>query len=127
MKQSFKTLFILSAALAIGVLAGCGGKQEKKQVNVGDAPAKVYVAPGKLDKYYEFLSGGFSGQVSVYGLPSCRLLKVIPVFAKAKIGKIIKAEGKCKKFSKRCEGEVLSSLRAEKGIANAKATPATVA
>lgn len=81
MKQSFKTLFILSAALAIGVLAGCGGKQEKKQVNVGDAPAKVYVAPGKLDKYYEFLSGGFSGQVSVYGLPSCRLLKVIPVFA----------------------------------------------
>ncbi|MBP6402597.1 MAG: nitrous oxide reductase, partial [Bacteroidia bacterium] len=81
MKQPFKNLLLLSSVLALVVLAGCGGRQEKKQVNVGDAPQKVYVAPGKLDKYYEFLSGGFSGQVSVYGLPSCRLLKVIPVFA----------------------------------------------
>src|SRR5690606_14003411 len=28
-----------------------------------------------------FVSGGFSGQLSVYGLPSGRLLKVIPVFS----------------------------------------------
>ena len=66
MKQPFKNLLLLSSVLALVVLAGCGGRQEKKQVNVGDAPQKVYVAPGKLDKYYEFLSGGFSGQVSVY-------------------------------------------------------------
>jgi nitrous-oxide reductase len=45
-----------------------------------DAAERVYVAPGKHDKYYAFLSGGFSGQVSAYGLPSGRLLKVIPVF-----------------------------------------------
>src|SRR5688572_20262035 len=47
----------------------------------GDAAAKVYVAPGQYDEFYSFLSGGFSGQVAVYGLPSGRLLKVIPVFS----------------------------------------------
>ena len=37
--------------------------------------------PGKYDAYYNFVSGGFSGQMSVYGLPSGRLLRVIPVFS----------------------------------------------
>ena len=46
-----------------------------------DAAKKVYVEPGKFDEFYAFLSGGFSGQVSVYGLPSGRLLKILPVFA----------------------------------------------
>jgi len=39
------------------------------------------VAPGKHDELYSFLSGGFSGQISVYGIPSGRMLKVIPVFS----------------------------------------------
>ncbi|APU96311.1 nitrous oxide reductase [Sphingobacterium sp. B29] len=47
----------------------------------GDAAEKVYVAPGKYDEFYNFVSGGFSGQLSVYGLPSGRLLRVIPVFS----------------------------------------------
>ncbi|HVW60552.1 MAG TPA: Sec-dependent nitrous-oxide reductase [Puia sp.] len=46
-----------------------------------DAAQKVYVAPGKYDEFYDFVSGGFNGQVSVYGLPSGRLLKIIPVFS----------------------------------------------
>jgi len=46
-----------------------------------DAAKKVYVAPGKYDEIYAFLSGGFSGQIAVYGIPSGRLLKVIPVFS----------------------------------------------
>lgn len=46
-----------------------------------DAASKVYVAPGKYDEFYNFVSGGFNGQVSVYGLPSGRLLKLIPVFS----------------------------------------------
>ena len=49
--------------------------------NVGDAAARTYVAPGSYDEFYFFASGGFSGQVAVYGLPSGRLLKVIPVFS----------------------------------------------
>ncbi len=47
----------------------------------GNAASKVYVAPGKYDEFYNFVSGGFSGQMSVYGLPSGRLLRVIPVFS----------------------------------------------
>jgi nitrous-oxide reductase len=39
------------------------------------------VAPGKYDEFYNFVSGGFSGQMSVYGLPSGRLLKVVPIFS----------------------------------------------
>ncbi|MGZ3745114.1 MAG: Sec-dependent nitrous-oxide reductase, partial [Pseudobdellovibrionaceae bacterium] len=46
-----------------------------------NAAEKVYVAPGKHDEFYAFLSGGFSGQLAVYGLPSGRLLKVLPVFS----------------------------------------------
>ena len=46
-----------------------------------DAAAKAYVAPGQYDQFYNFVSGGFSGQMSVYGLPSGRLLRVIPVFS----------------------------------------------
>ena len=44
------------------------------------AAQKVYVAPGDLDEYYLFSSGGHSGQVYVYGVPSMRHLSTIPVF-----------------------------------------------
>ncbi|UKJ07970.1 Sec-dependent nitrous-oxide reductase [Solitalea lacus] len=47
----------------------------------GDAATKVYVPPGQYDEFYNFVSGGFSGQLSVYGIPSGRLLRVIPVFS----------------------------------------------
>jgi nitrous-oxide reductase len=47
----------------------------------GDAASKTYVPPGKYDEFYNFVSGGFSGQLSVYGLPSGRLLRVIPVYS----------------------------------------------
>lgn len=46
-----------------------------------NAAQKVYVAPGEHDEFYAFISGGFSGQLAVYGLPSGRLFKVIPVFS----------------------------------------------
>jgi nitrous-oxide reductase len=42
--------------------------------------AKAYVAPGKYDEFYNFVSGGFSGQMSVYGLPSGRLFRVYSCF-----------------------------------------------
>ncbi|HCX24813.1 MAG TPA: Sec-dependent nitrous-oxide reductase, partial [Cytophagales bacterium] len=42
---------------------------------------KVYIAPGERDEQYAFLSGGYSGNLTVYGLPSGRLFKEIPVFS----------------------------------------------
>ena len=44
------------------------------------AAAKTYVAPGDLDESYFLASGGHSGQVYVYGVPSMRHLSTIPVF-----------------------------------------------
>jgi nitrous-oxide reductase len=48
--------------------------------DLATAAMKVYVAPGDLDEYYLFSSGGHSGQVYVYGVPSMRHLSTIPVF-----------------------------------------------
>ncbi len=74
-----KTKIGLCALLALGVIS-CKPKGAENAVS-GDAAAKTYVAPGKYDEFYNFVSGGFSGQLSVYGLPSGRLLRVIPVFS----------------------------------------------
>ena len=46
----------------------------------GHAIGAYEVPPGQLDTYYSFSSGGHSGNVRVYGLPSGRELKGIPVF-----------------------------------------------
>ncbi|MDO8994179.1 Sec-dependent nitrous-oxide reductase [Daejeonella sp.] len=69
------------AALALLTSMNACKPKDAGSVVSGDAAAKVYVAPGKYDEYYNFVSGGFSGQLSVYGLPSGRLLRVIPVFS----------------------------------------------
>ena len=44
------------------------------------AAAKTYVPTGKRDDFLVFSSGGQSGQVIVYGIPSMRILKYIAVF-----------------------------------------------
>lgn len=88
MKSQIKFLMVFLAIAGMGpwMLTGCGEK------NVGtsgtrsgalgnDAASKVYVAPGEHDEFYAFMSGGFSGQVTVYGLPSGRLIRTVPVFS----------------------------------------------
>ena len=78
-KNKLSTLlfaFVLSSAL----FTSCKPKNTS-DVAVGDAAQRVYVAPGKYDEFYNFVSGGFSGQMSVYGLPSGRMLKVVPIFS----------------------------------------------
>ncbi|MGV3604583.1 MAG: Sec-dependent nitrous-oxide reductase [Dyadobacter fermentans] len=69
-----------SVAVALTATQSCKPKSADTAIS-GDAAAKTYVAPGKYDEFYNFVSGGFSGQLSVYGIPSGRLLRVIPVFS----------------------------------------------
>ena len=70
---------IVIIALGGALFTACKPKNSGDSI-VGDAE-KAYVAPGKHDEFYNFVSGGFSGQMSVYGLPSGRLFRVIPVFS----------------------------------------------
>ncbi len=83
MKQLLAKLLVLSTTVAL--LVSCGSKDNVAPRGtdnvVSDAASKTYVKPGEYDEFYAFLSGGFSGQLSVYGLPSGRLLKVIPTFS----------------------------------------------
>src|ERR1043166_8338421 len=71
-----------AAAAVAGLMYACSSARPVTQgLAAGDAATRVYVAPGSYDEFYSFLSGGYSGQVAVYGIPSGRLLKVIPVFS----------------------------------------------
>jgi nitrous-oxide reductase len=72
---------LLAGALAAAVVATGCGRSTTQAGGTGDAASRVYVPPGQYDEFYMFASGGFSGQVAVYGLPSGRLLRVIPVFS----------------------------------------------
>lgn len=75
-----KKIALLSSLILL--LTGCGNNNSGSSGAMSSSAAeKVYVAPGEYDEVYAFLSGGFSGQMSVYGFPSGRLLKVIPVFS----------------------------------------------
>lgn len=77
--QLNKLQLLLIAAFAFFFLESC--KPKGAQSVAGGDAGKAYVAPGKYDEFYNFVSGGFSGQMSVYGLPSGRLFRVIPVFS----------------------------------------------
>ncbi len=66
--------------LLMNSLPGCRPGTTETAVT-GDAASRVYIAPGQYDEFYNFVSGGFSGQLAVYGIPSGRLLREIPVFS----------------------------------------------
>jgi nitrous-oxide reductase len=87
MRGKGTVLATVAGIVALGLLAGrcapSAPKGAKKGTAVSDTAAaamKVYVAPGDLDEYYMFASGGHSGQVYVYGVPSMRHIVTIPVF-----------------------------------------------
>lgn len=78
--KSLSAITLLSLILSSCGNGGGGDKSSRGALS-SSAAEKVYVAPGEHDEFYAFISGGFSGQLSVYGLPSGRLFKVIPVFS----------------------------------------------
>lgn len=82
MKRWMIGALLVTGLVWAGVHAGgCAGLQKHGTGGLaGDAATKTYVKPGEHDTYYAFLSGGHSGQIWVYGLPSCRHITTIPVF-----------------------------------------------
>ena len=75
---------IFSIVGALALLTSCGNNNGNSGSNSGlnsSAAEKVYVAPGEQDEFYAFMSGGYSGNLTVYGLPSGRMFKEIPVFS----------------------------------------------
>lgn len=80
MKHLKTILFSGLALCALTSIESCKPKNAGNAVSA-DAASRTYVPPGKYDELYNFVSGGFSGQMSVYGIPSGRLLKVVPIFS----------------------------------------------
>lgn len=71
---------VAGAGLSLG-LSGCNkGGESSTSAGAATAGGSTEVAPGKLDDYYCFSSGGHSGEVRVIGMPSGREFKRIPVF-----------------------------------------------
>jgi len=94
----------LNALAAIALVAGCARKEADRPVGAAAAAApatpideiirernlspdeaaaalKVFVPPGRYDDFVMITSGGHRGSVMLYGIPSMRLLKEIPVYS----------------------------------------------
>ena len=82
----FSSMIVSSALFATASIAAGDAALDKvmKERGLSEADviraAKTYNPTGVHDKYLMFSSGGQSGQVMVYGVPSMRLLKYIGVF-----------------------------------------------
>jgi nitrous-oxide reductase len=89
MKKMSKRAVSLLIAAGVGLSATAAWSAETlqdvlKRRNLSQqdllAAAKTYVPTGKRDEFVTFSSGGQSGQIIVYGIPSMRILKYIGVF-----------------------------------------------
>ena len=76
-----KLIIIIASVIGMAFFVLQCQRQSGTSGLLQDPASKVYVKPGDKDAYYAFFSGGYSGQISVYGLPSGRQLRVIPVFS----------------------------------------------
>ncbi|WP_133512584.1 Sec-dependent nitrous-oxide reductase [Candidatus Thiosymbion oneisti] len=80
--------FLVGTALTIGAATAAWSAEtlrdvmKRRGLTEKDllAAAKTYTPTGGRDEYLAFSSGGQSGQVIVYGVPSMRILKYIGVF-----------------------------------------------
>lgn len=90
MFKAAKRLAPLAAGLMVGLVASTSAWSSSTLDSVMKArgltqkdllaAAKTYTPTGGRDEYLAFSSGGQSGQVIVYGIPSMRILKYIAVF-----------------------------------------------
>ena len=78
---------LLTAGLGLAATAGWSAESlqdvmKRRGLSQQDllAASKTYVPTGKRDEFVAFSSGGQSGQIIVYGIPSMRILKYLAVF-----------------------------------------------
>jgi nitrous-oxide reductase len=81
-------LYTILLLLLATIIQGCAGYRSASEetptpvsIPNNSRASEVYVEPGEHDEFYAFISGGFSGDLNVYGLPSGRLFRQIPVFS----------------------------------------------
>ena len=82
------TALLIAAGLGVGAAGSAFAAEslqdvmKRRNLNQQDllAAAKTYTPSGGRDEFLAFASGGQSGQMLVYGIPSMRILKYIGVF-----------------------------------------------
>ena len=88
MNKIFGSGIVAAACIAFAVSNACAADSDLQAIMKARgltekdvlAAAKTYQPSGKKDDYIVFSSGGQSGQVMVYGVPSMRIYKFIGVF-----------------------------------------------
>jgi nitrous-oxide reductase len=88
MKKNLISRVVIGVLITLGILIALSCSEEKQRRGRGtegasdqvSAALATYVAPGDLDEYYLFYSGGHGGQIFVAGVPSMRHICTIPVF-----------------------------------------------
>jgi nitrous-oxide reductase len=70
----------VAATISFADFSKSTGSEVNSAANKSDAE-KVYVPFGEKDDYYLFASGGHSGQMFIYGVPSMRQIRTVPVFS----------------------------------------------
>lgn len=72
---------IVASTVFFADYSNVGPKSTANEVSAKTNAEKVYVPFGEKDEYYLFASGGHSGQVFVYGVPSMRKIRTVPIFS----------------------------------------------
>lgn len=72
--------FLAATVFFADFTSGPSGTATTSNANQTNAE-KTYVPFGEQDEYYLFASGGHSGQMFIYGVPSMRHIRTVPVFS----------------------------------------------